>query len=145
MAGFSLPSNLFVYKRVTSAAPAAGAEITPFVVPTGKWWQLLAAYVSLTQGLTQTPQPILQVDDGTNLVAEFPGSSAVQAASTTTGYTWGPDVTTTGQVGTGATVRAAAAMASLFLPGGYRVKTVTVGIGANSQYGAPALYVVEYG
>jgi hypothetical protein len=61
-----------IIKPVTGTDPAANAEISE-TVPAGKWWQLLAVSVVLVQGITQTPQPMLTLDDGTNV---FYASSA---------------------------------------------------------------------
>ena len=141
----ALPSVIWVPKRVAGADPAAGLEVTD-AVPAGKTWELMLVSIPLVQGLTQTPQPILQIDDGTNLIAELFGSSAAQAASTTCRYTWGPDLPLSAQISTGANVRSTAPLPSgLYLPAGYRIKTSTLGIGANSDYGAPVYFVIEYG
>src|SRR5260370_42177703 len=96
----AFPSNLVAYKRVAGTAPGAGADFA-LTVPTGKWWYVYSAYAVMTQGATQTPQPILQFTDGTNVFLESIGSSAVQAASTTTAYSWCPDFVLTGQGGSG--------------------------------------------
>lgn len=124
--------------------PAANAEVSE-AVPAGKMWELLSMWVQLAQGATQTPQPTLVIDDGVNNVFESFGSSAVQAASTTCRYVWAPDLPITGQIGTGTNVHATAPLPSgLPLLGGYRIRTVTIGIGANTDYTAPNLLVAEY-
>lgn len=139
-------SAVSTLRLVTGADPAAGAEGISEAVPAGKWWELIAVSVSLVQGLTQTPQPVLVIDDGTTTLAEFFGASAAQAASTTCRYTWGADLPLGAIVGAGANGRATAPLpGGLVLPSGYRVRTSTLGIGANSNYGVPTLYVVEYG
>jgi hypothetical protein len=138
-------STLSTLKVVTGADPAANAEFS-VTVPAGKWWELVSVSVLLAQGATQTPQPILTLDDGATVFYEGFGSSAAQAAGTTCRYTWAPDSPQTGQVGAGAGVHATAPLiANLALPPGARVRSSTLGIGANTDYGAPALYVVEYG
>lgn len=128
---------------VAGTNPAANTEITE-TVPAGKYWRLLAVSVSLVQGITQTPWPVLILDDGsTTLYESFSGSSA-QAVSTTARHTWGVGLTpaiagaTTNVHATGALPR------DLLLGPGYRVRTATVGIGVNTDYGAPTLTVVEY-
>lgn len=132
-------------KVVTGADPAANAEIA-VTVPAGKAWKLLAVSVALVQGATQTPQPILVIDDGTTTFFEGFGSSGAQAASTTCRYTWAPDLPLSAQVGSGSGVHATAPLPSgLVLPAGARVQTSTLGKGANTDYGVPALFVVEYG
>lgn len=139
-----LPSNLVVYKRILGANPAAGAEISE-VVPAGKFWIPLSVWVELVQGITQTPQPVLVIDDGANQIFEALGSSAAQAASSTTKYTWSLDLPLSGQVGATPNTRSTAPLSPLILPAGYRIRTVTLGLGANSDYGAPVLYVAELG
>jgi len=145
MANIPLPSVITQLKEVTVSAPGAGVDWS-FVVPAGKWWMLFSAYAVLTQGITQTPQPILQIDDGTNVIMESIGSSAVQAVSTTTAYTWGPGFVQSGQVGSGAGVHSVAPIPDgLILLAGYHVKSSTLGIGANSQWSVPRLYLAELG
>jgi hypothetical protein len=139
-----LPSNLVAYKRILGTDPAAGIECSD-AVPAGKSWVLLAYLVDMVQGITQTPQPILQIDDGANVIHESLGCSAAQAISTTCRYIWAPAYTLTGQVGATPNIRAFAPLAELILGAGYRVRTATLGIGANSNYGAPVLYVAEIG
>jgi hypothetical protein len=140
-----VPSTLWAIKLVTGADPAANAEVSD-TVPAGKWWELLAVALTLVQGITQTPQPILIIDDGTTTLYEGFGSSAAQAVSTTCVYTWGPDVSLSGQVGATTNVHSTAPLPSgLYLPGGYRIRTNTIGKGANTDYGAPSYFVIEYG
>jgi len=130
--------------QVNGTDVAANTEISE-TVPAGKHWELIAVSVALVQGATQTPQPILVLDDGTDVVFESFGSSAAQAASTTCRYTWAPGNPLTGLIGTGTNVHSVAPLpAGLRLPPGYRIRTVTLGIGANSNYGVPSLLVVEW-
>lgn len=132
-------------KVVTGADPAANAEVA-VTVTTGRAWLLLGVSVSLVQGITQTPQPILTIDDGTTTLFEGFGSSAAQSVSTTCRYNWAPGLTLSAQVGATTNVHATAPLPSgLILPSGSRITTNTLGKGANSDYGVPALYVVEYG
>lgn len=130
-------------KLVSGADPAANAEVS-IVVPAGKYWYPLAISVALVQGITQTPQPILVIDDGTTTFFEAFGSSAAQAVSTTCRYTWAPQLTLTGQVGATTNVHSTAPLPrDLVLGPGFRITTNTLGKGANSDYGVPVLYVVE--
>lgn len=129
-------------KRVAGTNPAANTEVSE-IVPAGKYWFLFGIYIPLVQGLTQTPQPILVIDDGANVIFEGVGSSAAQAASTTCAYTWAPGLSLTGQIGTGANVRSNAALPAIVIGPGYRIRTITLGIGANTDYGVPSLYVAE--
>lgn len=138
------PGGNFAYKRIGGTNPAANVEVSE-AVPAGLYWLLLAVQVALVQGATQTPQPILVIDDGANVIAEFPGSSAAQGASTTCAYTWAANVPLLAQIGATPNIRSGGPLSSgLILPPGYRIRTVTLGIGANSDYGVPSLYVVEF-
>lgn len=129
---------------VTGTNPAANTEVTE-TVAAGTFWHLLAVKLTMVQGITQTPQPILLIDDGTTVVYEGFGSSAAQAASTTCVYTFAPGLTLTGQVGATTNVHSNAPLpAGLLIGPSFRVRTSTLGIGANSDYGAPILYVAEY-
>lgn len=134
----------FVPQQVNGTDRAANTEIAE-TVPAGKSWLLLVVSVSLVQGATQTPQPILVIDDGTDVIFESFGSSAAQAANTTCRYTWAPNLTLTGQVGATTNVHSTAPLPDdLMLPAGYRIRTSTIGIGANTDYAAPSLFYVEY-
>ena len=129
--------------RVAVADPAANAEFSQ-TVTAGKKWQLLSVSVALVQGATQTPQPILVIDDGTNVVFESFGSSAAQAVSTTCRYTWAPGLTLTGQVGATTNVHSTAPLPlGLTLGAGYRIRSSTLGIGAGTDYGVASLLIVE--
>ena len=145
MAGMPLPSSLFFYKRVAGTNPAAGVEVLD-TVPAGKFWWLLSVSVQLVQGLTQTPLPSLVIDDGANVIFESPGSSAAQAVSTTAQYTWAPDMPLTGQIGATPNIVSTGGLGTfLILPAGFRIRTITGGLGANTDYGAPSYHVVEFG
>ncbi len=133
-----------VAKSVASADPPANTEFT-LTVPTGKLWVVKSVTVALVQGATQTPQPILILDDGSSVYAETFGSSAVQAVSTTCQYNWAPELALSGQVGATTNVHATAPLPpDLWLPAGGRIRSSTLGIGANSNYGPARAFVVEY-
>ena len=107
---------------------------------------LLAYSVALVQGATQTPQPILVVDDGTNTLLEAMGSTAAQAVSTTCRYSWASANILSGQIGSGANVHSNAPLpGGLVLLAGWRIRTVTLGIGGNTDYGPPSIFVAELG
>lgn len=136
-----------VINRVVGADPAAGVEVS-YTVPAGSTLRLLVVTVSLVQGLTQTPQPTLVVDDGTNIIYQAPGSSDAtgQAASTTARYTWAVGLPLTARVGTTPNIFAYAPLPDrLIVPATWRIRTVTAGIGANTDYGVPSLLVEDYG
>jgi hypothetical protein len=125
--------------------PAANTEIRE-TVAAGETWLLLSLSVLLVQGATQTPQPILVIDDGTDVVWEGFGCTTAQAVSTTCRYTWGVGLPLTDKVGATTNVHATAPLPSgLILPSGYRIRTSTIGLGANSDFGAPSLLYVKYG
>lgn len=142
MAFFPLPSAVGAIKRVGGADPAAGAEVTD-AVPAGKSWYLVAVSVSLVQGLTQTPWPSLVIDDGTNIVFQAFSGTAAMSVSTTTQHSWGIGVPA---VGSGASTANTGPLGNgLVLGAGWRIRTSTTGIGANSNYGVPSYFVCELG
>lgn len=135
-------SALVTPKYVTGTNPAANTEISE-TVPVGKYWQLLAVAFTMAQGATQTPLPSLLIDDGTTLIYQAPCASSAQNASVTARYFVAPGLT----LGAGGanTVIGSPLPSGLVLPPGSRIRTSTAGIGANSDYGAPLIHVIEYG
>jgi hypothetical protein len=132
-------------KTVATADPAANAELTatvPGSASAPKYWKLLAVTVQLVQGATQTPLPNLVLTDGTSEFFSAPGASAAVSAATTTQMTWAPNLTLT--AGAALTRNYAPIPVGLVLPFGYKVTTVTTGIGANTNYGIAQIWVVEY-
>lgn len=60
---------------IVGANPAAGAEVSE-TVPAGETWCLLGVRVTLvTSATVATRQPILTLDDGTNIFFENPAAS----------------------------------------------------------------------
>jgi hypothetical protein len=126
---------------VTTTNRAANTEVTE-TVPAGEVWELVSVSISLVQGATQTPQPILTIDDGTSVIWAGPGSTTAQAVNTTCRYTWAPGHTLTGLIGATTNVNSFAPLpAGLVLVAGSRITTNTIGIGANSDYAAPQIMV----
>ena len=137
-------------RTVTGTNPAAAAEISE-AVPTNAMWKLLSFSAVLVQGITQTPTPQLVIDDGTtaNRIQFHDGSQ--QGASTTRNHLW---IAGSESLGAGArtlvdtdTVQyhALSSLADhLPLSEGYRIRTVTAGIGANTDYAAPIFFVEEW-
>lgn len=126
------------------ADPAADVEFS-VSVPAGEAWELRAVTVELVQGATQTPLPSLVVDDGTTVVCREPGSTAAQAVSTTARYTWAPGRSPSGQIGTTPNIASVGSLPpGLVLKPGWRVRSITQGKGANTDYGAPVLHVVKH-
>lgn len=139
-----LPSNLSVSKVVTGADPAAGAEVLA-TVPAGKWWDLLAVKFTLvTSASVANRRLALAIDDGTTEWWRF-RVGVDQAASLTRTYQFLRSLT--------AEVDRSATFLEMYEPldedlllgPGSRVKTVTSALQGTDDYGAPVLYVVEYG
>lgn len=140
-----VPSSLTELVQFNGTNPIAGAEVSE-TVPAGKFWELTAVSLVLAQGLTQTPQPILVIDDGTDVIYESFGASAAQAASTTCRYNWAPGLALSGLIGSGVNIHAVAPLPTCLILGpGYRIRTSTLGIGAATDFSAPSLHVVQYG
>jgi hypothetical protein len=139
-------------RRVVLAnVPAAGAEWL-ITVPAGKFWLVKAVTVTLTQGGSGTPQPILVLADGAgHTFAEGVGATTQQAQSSTTTYTWAPAMVLSGiqpQTGFLGDQHAQAPLPlgeETFLVGGWTLGSHTPGITAQSQYSAATLYVAENG
>lgn len=121
-----------------------GLTFTTTVAGTGpKAWGLMSVSVSLAQGATQTPFPSLVIDDGSNVVFQaFCGTAAI-TAGTTVQCTWAPGLSPVG--GAATTANLGPLPAGLVLQPGYRVRTSTTGIGANTDYGVPSYLVCELG
>jgi hypothetical protein len=133
-------------RSFTGTNQAANTEISE-TVPAGKAWLLISVSVALVQGITQTPQPILILKDPSgNVVYENFGSTTAQAVSTTCRYNWiagGP--APAGLVGATTNVHTVSCLPSdCYLPEGSTITTNTIGIGANSDYGAPQILVIEF-
>lgn len=135
-------TSILSVQAVSAADPAANAEFS-FTVPAGETWLLLGVSVQMVQGITQTPWPSLVVDDGTNTLFNAYSGTAAQGGSTTAQHSWGvgnpaasagvtPNIFSTGPLPAG-----------LVLPAGYRIRSVTAGLGANSNYGVPRAMVIK--
>lgn len=137
-----------VIKRIIGSDPGANTECNDSV-PVGKIWRLLSYTVNLV-ATVQTPLPNLVIDDGAAEVISFPGASAASTAGVTSQFTWVPGVTLT--AGAALTRNYSPIPPGLLLLGNsvasglaqWRIKTVTTGIGANCNYGAPTILVAEY-
>ena len=114
-------------------------------VPAGKVWEVISVTAVIVQGATQTPQPVLVIDDGATVIYESFGASDAQATSTTCRYTWGVGHPLTAKAGATTNVHSVAPLPrSLFLRGGSRIGSNTIGIGANTDWGAPVIFVMQY-
>jgi hypothetical protein len=138
-----LPSTLAVTKVVTGANPAAGAEIS-VSVPAGKSWHLLAVKFTLvTSRRSRTGGPRSR--------------STTARPSTGAGASGRPGRVAHAQLPVPALAHREVDRSTTFnemyepldedmlLGPGSRIKTVTSAIQAADDYGAPVLYVVEYG
>jgi hypothetical protein len=129
-------------RSYTASDPAAGSEAS-LTVPAGEKWILLGASVALVQGATQTPLGYLTIKDASgNTVAQFAGASAATSVSTTTRYNWFSGASLT--AGAGATVNQAPLPSGVLVKGGWTISTTTTGIGANTDYGVLAVWVIAY-
>jgi multisubunit Na+/H+ antiporter MnhC subunit len=126
---------------VVGTNPAANVEFSQ-TVPAGKIWQLLAISVSLAQGATQTPQPVLVITDGTNTVYQAFGASSAQNSAVTTQYTWAPGLPLS--AAGASTIATAPLPQGLVLTAGYVISSSTIGKGANTDYAAPVFFVNEF-
>lgn len=129
--------------------PTVAGGVTGLTISTttqgsnAKSWMLLGVSVQLVQGATQTPFPSLVIDDGANIVFQAFAGTAALSAATTSQYSWGPNLPAVG--GAAATAATGPLPFGLVLPSGYRIRTITTGIGANTDYGAPSYFICELG
>jgi hypothetical protein len=141
----ALPSQLQNRRIVLGANPAANAEASDSP-PAGKWWEVISYSIVNVQGGAGSSLPSLVLDDALgNVFYQAYGAAAAQSISTTQRYTWGRELQL--QVaGSTPNIFAIAPFASdMFVPPGGHVRTVTVGLSANTDYGQPVISVIEYG
>lgn len=135
-------------RTITGTNPAANTEVLE-TVPADVLWRLHAFTVVMAQGATQTPTPNLVIDDGTTANRRGVFASQNQGASTTRTHIW--------QKGSEAPASAAFTITDtdillingtlpheLILREGDRIRTLTTGIGANSNYADPIFRVEEW-
>lgn len=135
-------STLAGARVIIGADPAANAEVLA-TVPTGKTWHLLLVAFTNVQGGSGTSLPDLVLDDGTNVLYQAPCASSAQNTSVTARYFVAPGLTL--GAGGAATRINSPLPTGVLLPSGSRVRTVTAGLSATTDYGPPALSVIEYG
>lgn len=128
---------------LTSTDPAANTEVSYTLL---KPALLFAAQLQVVQGLTQTPLPRLVITDAADVeIYSAPGSSALMTASTTANFRWGVGLASTALLGATPNIYSYAQLPKLpVLPTGYKIKTSTIGIGANTNLSAMTMFVVEY-
>ena len=143
-----MPSSLLRRTSVVVPPPGAGADWSQVVGDTpegleGMGWLLKAVTGTITQGNTQLPQPVLEILDAAgNLLLQSIGSSASQGANSACTYSWAPQLPLSAIDSGHAT---APIPGDAFLPSGWVVKTITIGLGANTVWSAISLWVVEAG
>lgn len=130
--------------RVVTAAssdPAANTEIS-YTIPTGQIFELYAANVTLvTDANAANRRVVLTIDNGTTVFVKAP-SPQVQAASLTYNYTFAVGAPERATVdGTDMSVKLPG---PLFLPGGYRILTVTASRQATDNFGAMTIQGIRY-
>lgn len=130
-------------KVVTGTDPAANTEWSQ-TVTTGKAWKLKGVFATMVQGATQTPWPVLTISDGSAVFMRIHGNTAAQGAGTTVAYNWLDAGVPVASVGGTALTAVAPLPRDLLLPAGFIIASLTGGMGANSDWGAPKFYVVEY-
>lgn len=137
-------TNIAVRKVVTAANPAAGAEVLA-TVPVGKWWDILAVkFVLVTSAAAANRRPALTIDDGTTEFWRW-RAGVDQAASLTRTYQFLAQLNVEVDRSTTFNEMYEPLDEGLVLGPGYRIKTVTQALDVADDYGAPVLYVVEYG
>lgn len=125
----------------TGADAAAGSEAGTITVPAGERWLVKAVSVECVQGATQTPWPRLIITNGDYVFAAQSGAAA-QAALTTCRHSWSPNGPTVGPTGaTTACTSQGTLPENLVLEAGATLATLTVGIGANTNYGKLAALI----
>jgi hypothetical protein len=128
----------------TVAGGATGITISTTTQGTNaKAWLLLSVSVQLVQGATQTPWPSLIIDDGATTVFQAFSGTAAMSVSTTTQHTWAPNLPAVGSAAS--TINTGPLPYGFLLSSGWRIRTSTTGLGANSNYGAPSYFVCELG
>lgn len=125
---------------VIGTDPAAGAEVSQ-TVPATYYWRIMSARVAFVTDATVANRfPTLTIDDGTTVVGTFATGTAIPA-SQTAAITWAD---TSGIIAPAAGLHLAPFPVSIILPAGYRVRTVTTGIVAGDNYGAPAFLIERW-
>jgi len=127
-------------RSVTGTDPAAGAEISESV-PTNARWRLLSLYALLTTDATVADRTaIFYIDDGTNVLMQLPWTTT-QAASATGKYVVGEFATAANTI---AGSHWYGLPAGIRFCQGWRIYTVTTGLVAGDNWGAPQMMVEEW-
>ena len=127
-------------RALAGTDPAAGAELAE-TVPTGARWRFISLRAALvTDATVANRTPVLTFDNGVTPFAGA-GGSFKQAASHTYTYHYADLGASHAQSIAGVMVTTPA---NLILPAGFRIRTLTGGIVAGDNWGAPALLVEEW-
>lgn len=125
---------------VASTDPAANTEHS-VTVPARTIYQLLGARVALVTDANVANRTVqLTLDDGTTVFNLFP-SPSTQAASLTYNYTYTAGASNVTVLNNNVVVGLGQ---GIFLPAGYRIRTLTNNIQATDNYGVMTLFVVRY-
>jgi hypothetical protein len=126
-------------RSITGTDPAANVEISE-TVPTNARWRVLGVLATLvTDANAATREASLTIDDGTTVVARYPAGQS-QILSLTTRYLWAAAGARFPIVVDRTIV---VPIADVWLPDGYRLKTVTQAIQVTDNWSAPQLWVEE--
>lgn len=138
---FPADSGRGTFKIYTCTDPAANTEVT-CTVPAGRIWRVISLRVVLvTDANVANRIPSFTIDDGTTVFYQTTSISA-QAASLTWNYNF--DAVENAPVVNGTTAHLPMPFRLLLGPG-YRIKTSTAAIAATDNYGAPVVFVEEWG
>jgi hypothetical protein len=140
-----LEGGIQTYPGLTN--PAVGASGTVIAtVPAGYLWEFVSLEADLSLDATGSARiPTLQIDDGSSIKLQLPGSASAQALSSTCRYRWLRDGVTTVVSGTTPNQEAAAfypPWVKLFA--GYKLRLALRGIGVGDDFAPLALLVHEY-
>lgn len=130
-----------VFRPVTGADPAAGAEVS-VSVPGGMLWIVQSVRVTfVAAAVAVSRRPALTYDDGSTEYARAPVGTDVTTGATAA-LSWFAEATLGGVLGANGAVEGPLPRIPL-LPG-HRIRTVTLNLDVLDNYGAPVLYVAEY-
>lgn len=136
-------SSLSTTRVVTGTDPAATAEVS-VTVTAGKEWRVESVkFVLVTNATVANRLPAISIDDGTTEFWRF-RSTVAQTASLTWTYYFLASIDT--EINRSAVNEMYEPLPSgLLLGPGWRILTTTAGIQTGDNYGAPVLYVTEFG
>lgn len=128
------------FRSITGTLPAAGGEIIE-TVPAGALWRLISVNYSLTTGAVVANRLSgFIIDDGTSNLLVLPGINNSVASNT-----YGFNVVAGNQLSYGAAFPMNWPIpGDLFMPSGFRFRTLTTNIQAADQYTAPQYLVEEF-